>query len=213
MSYQLIFTCEGHTFSKLTKGSIIMAQFMPTDEQAAQELEARLAQSIFRSSSDFIGFYNSGLINKKFDDVVETVRQITSVYRDVREKSGKLIIVSHEELFLSEIREELGVWSLIVPLKSHVRDLLAEEVVGNDEVLLFSPDEVGFALKREGADIEKVSEKMFNKQSDIIPVYEMLSTVKNENLAQEGSYRFKVSDLANVDTSFITKMRELLPQS
>lgn len=189
-----------------------MAQFMPTNEQAAQELEARLSQSIFRSSAEFIGFYNSGLINKKFDDVVETVRQITSVYRDVREKSGRLIIVSHEELFLSEIRDELGVWSLIVPLKSHTLDLLADEVVSNDEVLLFSPDEVGFALKRDGADIEKVSEKMFNKQSDIIPVYNMLSTVKNENLAQEGSYRFKVSDLANVDTSFITKMRELLPQ-
>lgn len=188
-----------------------MPQFMAYDQNTAQALTDRLAKTMFRSPSDFVNFYNSGLINKSHDDVAEMVRLLTSTFKNVKEQNKKLVFISSEEIQLKELFSSLEMWDSLTKIKREVARLLDQGVLTDQNTLLsFREDSPGYIFVEVDGELQKASpERMYSKHDDILEIYEKYSSFSDEGV--EGICRFRAHEFLNLDTSFIEKMHAMLP--
>lgn len=189
-----------------------MPQFLPFDERRANELTEKLARTMFRSPSDFVEFYNSGLISKRHTDVATMAKLITETYKDVKEQGGNLVFISHEEIQLEELASAISQWTVVSKVKREVNRLVSEGVLeDNNSLIFFHADTPGYLLVAadDGDGYEKASsERLFSRHEDIVEVHDLISS--NENQVSD-EVRFRVHELQNHDLSFIGRMHELLP--
>lgn len=189
-----------------------MSNFMPINDAAAQELNARLSSTIFKSAADFVNFYNSGLINTKNEEVTKIVAEVTSAFKDVKEKAGKLVFLSSSEVLLNEALAALLPWEILVRAKREANDLIAVGTISRDSTLAFSKKNAGFILKvdedAEGELVKVGSEKLFGKIEEVAPVFEK-KIIDGER--DGDSFLFYAAELADLDDSFIARVHEVLP--
>lgn len=188
-----------------------MSRFIPFDEQKANELSNTLSQTIFKNVDQFVLYYNSGLINKNFDEVKNLSKTILETFKDVRERKGKLIFISEEEVTLNEILQALNPWTAIVKATREVNDALSEKFIQEYDTLLLDENGVLNVIRvnEDGAEeLEPLTnDKLFSKNDDV-ELFLNLSTIQDDTV--EGT-KFKVSDLKNIDTSFISRVKEQIP--
>lgn len=183
-----------------------MSRFMPADSQAAAELDARLANTIFRSAEDFVKFYNSGLISHRHDDVQNVVDELTRVYRNVKEKGGKLTFVSREEVALRELTRKLELAGLALGVKNEVVRLLADEVLENGDALFYLSNEFNgqVCLVNEEHEVAPQSKaKAFGKKDGASVLHDEYSSVQHESNPGEGIYAFRARDFSELDFGFL----------
>lgn len=188
-----------------------MSNFMPINAAAAQELNERLSSTIFKSAADFVNFYNSGLINKKNDEVTKIVAEVTSAFKDVKEKGGELVFLSSSEVLLNEALAALLPWEILVRAKREANDLIAAGTITRESTLAFSKKNAGFILEVSEEHEEPVkvgSEKLFGKFEEVSPIFDR-KIIDGER--DGDSYVFYASDLADLDDSFIARVHEVLP--
>lgn len=189
-----------------------MPNFMPVNSAAAQELNERLSSTIFKSAADFVNFYNSGLINKKNDQVTKIVAEVTTAFKDVKEKGGELVFLSSSEVLLNEALAALLPWEILVRAKREANDLIGAGTITRESTLAFSKKNAGFILKlsdeAEGELVKVGSEKLFGKIEEVAPIFDR-KIVEGER--DGDSYVFYASDLADLDDSFIARVHEVLP--
>lgn len=189
-----------------------MSNFMPINDAAAQELNDRLSNTIFKSAADFVNFYNSGLINKKNDEVTKIVAEVTTAFKDVKEKGGELVFLSSSEVLLNEALAALLPWEILVRAKREANDLIADGTITRESTLAFSKKNAGFILKVdeevEGDFVKVGSEKLFGKIEEVSSIFEK-KIIDGER--DGDSYLFYASDLADLDDSFIARVHEVLP--
>lgn len=188
-----------------------MSRFIPFDEQKANELSNTLSQTIFKNVDQFVLYYNSGLINKNFDEVKNLSKTVLETFKDVRERKGKLIFISEEEVTLNEILQALNPWTAIVKATREVNDALSEKFIQEYDTLLLDENGVLNVIRvnEDGAEeLEPLTnDKLFSKNDDV-ELFLNLSTIQDDTV--EGT-KFKVSDLKNIDTSFISRVKEQIP--
>lgn len=188
-----------------------MSRFIPFDEQKANELSNTLSQTIFKNVDQFVLYYNSGLINKNFDEVKNLSKTVLETFKDVRERRGKLIFISEEEVTLNEILQALNPWTAIVKATREVNDALSEKFIQEYDTLLLDENGVLNVIRvnEDGAEeLEPLTnDKLFSKNDDV-ELFLNLSTIQDDTV--EGT-KFKVSDLKNIDTSFISRVKEQIP--
>lgn len=191
-----------------------MSNFMPQNQEKAQALEAKLSESIFRSVKDFVQFYNSGLINKSFGEVKQTAKEVTETFKNVKEKSGQLILISEEEVFIEEIIETLKPWEGIIKGKREIITALKEQKI-NEETVLVLNDRMSLEFLTTDEEGEKTlsslsGERLFVKTDDISSLLEKSSYGQEFNEEYNG-YVFLARDIANIDIEFVKNIKEFLP--
>lgn len=187
---------------------------MPQNQEKAQALEAKLSESIFRSVKDFVQFYNSGLINKSFGEVKQTAKEVTETFKNVKEKSGQLILISEEEVFIEEIIETLKPWEGIIKGKREIITALKEQKI-NEETVLVLNDRMSLEFLTTDEEGEKTlsslsGERLFVKTDDISSLLEKSSYGQEFNEEYNG-YVFLARDIANIDIEFVKNIKEFLP--
>lgn len=189
-----------------------MSKFMPVNNATAEELNTRLSSTIFKSAADFVNFYNSGLINTKNEEVTKIVAEVTSAFKDVKEKGGKLVFLSSSEVLLNEALAALLPWEILVRAKREANDLIASGEITRESTLAFSKKNAGFILKADedaDGDLVKVgSEKLFGKIDEVAPIFDR-KIIDGER--DGDSYLFYATELADLDDSFISRVHEVLP--
>lgn len=191
-----------------------MSNFMPQNQEKAQALEEKLSESIFRSVKDFVQFYNSGLINKSFGEVKQTAKEVTETFKNVKEKSGQLILISEEEVFIEEIIETLKPWEGIIKGKREIITALKEQKI-NEETVLVLNDRMSLEFLTTDEEGEKTlsslsGERLFVKTDDISSLLEKSSYGQEFNEEYNG-YVFLARDIANIDIEFVKNIKEFLP--
>lgn len=190
-----------------------MSNFMPVNEASAQALNERLAETIFKSAPDFVNFYNSGLINQKNEEVKKIAAELTAVFKDVRERGGKLVFISQQEVHLNEIMDALAPWEILVKAKREAESAVAEGSITADTVLAFSKKNNGFILKTEDEEgvtvLTKIgNDKLFNKFEDVAPIFDR-GIIDGER--DGDTYLFHAQELLELDSSFISQIRTVIP--
>lgn len=191
-----------------------MAQFIPYNQEQAAKLGQDLETTLFGNVSKFIEFYNSGMIAKRSDEVVELVRRVVSTYKNVEEKGGQIIFLSTAEVYLEEINRNLEPWDVIVKIKRELSNAKNENQLSEGDLIVFSKkDQLGYILKVIEKDGQRTTErvgaeKTFNKIKQIKQIYEKVSSVRQED-AQ--FFYFRASDFLSLDTGFIEKIYTEIP--
>lgn len=187
-----------------------MPNFMPINEASAQALNDRLSQTIFKSAADFVQFYNSGLINKKNVDVSAIADEVTSVFKDVKERGGDLVFLSQQEVYLNEIMDALTPWEILVKAKREAEVLSERGTVTGETILAFSKKHNGFVLMADAeGDLVKVgTEKIFNKIDEVDAIFDR-KIIDGER--DGDAYLFQAQELLDLDASFISSIREVIP--
>lgn len=183
-----------------------MSQLIPFDPQAAADLEERFAASKFRSTDFFIDFYNSGLVNKAADEVVDLAQAVDATFKNVKLQGKNLVFISRTEVELGEVLTELRKWDILVKVKDRLAALVAEGAVTDATVVEFPEDSVGVLYSvepaQEGADIRTrlLDEKFFRPADEALvqAIHEERSSVESPRL------QFRVGDFTDLDDSFIS---------
>lgn len=189
-----------------------MTELIPFDESVAADLDTRLSKTLFRSTTDFITFYNSGLINKVAGDVVAFANEIDEAFKNVRLQGKSLVFISVNEVYMAEINAKLEEWDVFVKVKRAVIDLVADGTLSNDSVVVFTPDAVGVMQEEkdgdDGVETVKVSdEKFFKNQDAVVALAESVSNVEKGDSAVA---KFTVSELLSTYDEFIKEVHDLL---
>lgn len=190
-----------------------MSRFMPADEGAARALDQKLSTTMFKSAEDFVGFYNSGLINRRHPDVAAVVDEIVQVYRNVKEHNNTIVFISREAVALDEVTQMLTLYSVALPAAEEVKRLLSEETLGQEDVFYLSEMFPGLiCLPNETGELQPQNDtRLFNKRG-AETLFENFSTVQEGVDHEEGIYPFRVSDLTQIDFSFLNRMANEIPR-
>ena len=192
-----------------------MSNFIPVDRQRAEALEQALSQQIFRSVSDFVQFYNSGLISRKHEDVVKIVKEITETFRDIKEKNNRLIIISKQEVALEESLQTLQLWEAIVKAKREAKEALTQRTIAENEELLLDSSGHLYRLENnpETGEITAdaiTSEKLFTRKDDLEKIARTIAPESVLNNDLEG-YVIPVRNIVEINDEFILQIKELIP--
>ena len=192
-----------------------MSNFIPVDRQRAEALEEALSQQIFRSVSDFVQLYNSGLISKKHEDVVKIVKEITETFRDIKEKNNRLIIISKQEVALEESLRTLQLWEAIVKAKRETQDSLSQKTIQENQELLL--DDSGHLYKlTTDPETEEItataitSEKLFTRKDDHKDIAKTIYAETSYNNDLKG-YLIPVRNIVQINDVFILQIKKLIP--
>lgn len=192
-----------------------MAQFIPYSDEKEAELSEKLNNTLFKNVETFIQFYNSGMIAKRSEEIVELTKNVVETFKNVEEKNNLIVFLSSEEVFLDEIFTLLEPWKYIVKIKRELEENIKNEKVRYEDILVFSKkDSFGYILKVSQKDGENVlekigNEKIFTKEEQISDISEKISTINETN---DEYFYFKVSDFLNVDDSFVERIHNEVPK-
>lgn len=192
-----------------------MSNFIPVDQRRAEALEEKLSGQIFRSVSDFVQFYNSGLISKKHEDVVKIVKDITETFRDIKEKNNRLIVISKQEVALEESLRTLQLWEAVVKAKRETIDSISQKTINeNNEVLL---DDSGHLYRveinsetGETTATAITSEKLFTRKDDVSDIAQIINPEASFNNDLQG-YLIPVRNIVEINDEFILQIKNLIP--
>lgn len=189
-----------------------MAHFIPANQAQADALAQRLQGSLFQTVENFVQYYNSGLINRKFDDVQAILAEVTSAYKDVKEKGGRLTFISEQEVVLAEVMAALAPWDTIAKVKREVTDALRDGTLGTDDYLVIGENGALSRYSQEENTLTPLTnERMFTKNDDITKLLSFSSLGNQVNEQVEG-YLFAPADITGVDDGFITQLRNIVPR-
>lgn len=189
-----------------------MTELIPFDQAAADDLDSRLSGTLFRSTSDFIAFYNSGLANKTADDVVGYANDIDEIFKNVRLQGKNLVFISVNEVYMTEINAKLAEWDVFTKVKRAITDLVSDGTLTEDSVVVFTDGAVGVLQSEVTEDyttktVKVADEKFFKSQDAVLALAASVSSVQEEDSADA---KFVVSDFVNTDDSFVKDIHDLL---
>ena len=185
--------------------------FIPKNEDQAQALKGKLEGTIIQTVDNFVNYYNAEYINRRHPSVQETMLEIINTYKDVKLQGNKLVLISEEEVVLSEILQKLAPWDLLTKVKREISNAVQDGHINSDAILVL--DESGFfsRITDEGEHDSLRGEKMFNKNDDISVLLTRSSYGSNFDDEHHG-YLFKAQDILDIDGSFIIALQENIPQ-
>ena len=189
--------------------------FIPINEELAQEFEDRLSKNLlYRSTDNFIAIYNNKLINRSNDEIDKVAKEVVETYKNISLVNRQFIVKSKEEVIADEFEVLFPHIAFIATLKRIAGDILNEnypedtKLVFNEEnkntVLVYDPtsEEV---KEYEGA------ERLRNANESIATNPFLQSAVNIEGFGEDG-IAFRALEVLQIDTSFIENIGELLNQ-
>lgn len=199
---------------------------MPVSEQHEAALEEHLrttGRGLFESPAVFIKLYNSGIINKSNDEVKDTARRIVDTYKNIREQGNDLIFLSEAEVVLDEVKASLEPWYIVTSLKRIVGDLVENgELSAEDEIAFSTRRDIGYLLSvtsthnEDGQPVTELSkisrEKLFTRAEQVHPIFNGAQKILTNAYEQDDHIVFTVSEVYNVDDSFVLRIHGLLSQ-
>lgn len=189
-----------------------MTELIPFDRAAAEELNSTFGTTMFRSTEDFINFYNSGMINKGDPKVADFAAEVDSHFKNVKLQGKNLVFISKAEVELDEVIRELHKWEIIAKVRDRLAGLLAEGAVDRETVVCFSDENVGVLEKvvplEDGNEVrrEKLLDEKFFRPAD----EELVSETLRAHRSISSPRSFLVRDLLDLEDSFISDIHQLL---
>jgi len=186
-----------------------MAHFLPRDNAEAARLTKELSETMFRSPVDFVTFYNSGLVNKKNPEVMRIVARLREVYRDIEERSGNIIFLTKEEIYLEEIQQRLDFWLNLSKVKREIVNAVDNQLISGDTIIILREEQPTVFFLNDENEVDKLGyERTFKFES----VFELQKTYSSIQEQDDESFYFKASDFLNLDDHFVEEIYQIIPR-
>lgn len=188
-------------------------EFLPVNEQLANDFESKLSRSpLYRSTDNFIAIYNGNLINKNNEAIDAVAKEITTVYKNISLMNKKFIVKSKEEVVSETFEVLFPHVSFIATLKRVAKDVLKDNYPAETKIVFTEAEQNVVQLllpDAEGLEVYEGAEKLKNANRSISTNPFFLNQVEVEDYGEDG-IAFLAKDVLKVDSSFITDIGELL---
>lgn len=193
-----------------------MAKFIPTSQEKADKIQEKLSKTLFQNVEKFIEYYNSGLINKRFEQTKELVDEITESFANIKEKNYKIIIIAEEEIIIEHAIDRLKYWEPIIKIKREVIKLAKTgKIRPEDKIVIAENGSISLLGKNAETGQDELRDLDTDKNltnSDKLEKLLSLSSYGKDKNEQLDGYLFKASDILNVDTNFIKQINSIIPR-
>lgn len=193
-------------------------KIIPRNKEVADEFEAKLKNTAFASTDQFIMLYNQNIINKSNDKTNEVAQEITRTYKNVILKNRMLIVQSEEELVVENFAFILPNMALVSQLKRIVKNIMKENYPENTALIFKESDDgVIYVVDTDGEEPPHVydgAEKISKLNSLIASNPFLVNLVFDYEVeGEENAGAILATSLLEVNTEFISKIGELLESS
>lgn len=188
--------------------------FIPYSEEAEHRLAEQLKGTLFGNIENFVNFYNSGMIAKRSDEILELTREVIDTYKNLEEKGGQIIFLSPSEVYLEESINALEAWVPVVKIIRELNNAKEDGTIQEDTVIAFAKEKkLGYALavvqKEDGNVLKRVgNEKTFTRAHQITEIFNNVSSTHQQD---DGYYFFRASDFLHLNDDFITTIHREIP--
>ena len=99
--------------------------FIIANEDLALELDAKLEELPFRDKDTFVQMYNSGLINRKNDQVSSLVDELIAAYKGIERRTDGIVFLDMGEISADELVARAEAYSLLLRLQRVAKEAAA----------------------------------------------------------------------------------------
>lgn len=188
--------------------------FLVKDPEIASNVGDKLAKTPFESKENFVKWFNAGLINKSNDTILSIVRELKAGYKDVVEVGGQIQFLETDEILADEIITAVRNWGVLVSVRRELRALLSANVVNVDQRVLVN-DEVekgAFLTPNQDGILEKIPcNRCFRNQQELTAACRQAGIDAHPD--EDGNLSISVRSIVECDSSFISRMHMIIPQT
>jgi len=135
--------------------------FIIANEELALELDGKLEQLPFRDRDTFIQMYNSGLINRKNDQVSELVEDLIAAYKGIEKRADGITFLDMGEISADELVAKAEAYSILLRLQRIAKEAAAAGQVRDGSLIFLSK---GNAVIRKGDSSSETEELQSDQQ-------------------------------------------------
>lgn len=132
--------------------------FITANENLAQELDERLGALPFRDKGTFVQMYNSGLINRKNEQVSELVDALIAAYKGIEKRPDGITFLDMGEISADELVAKAEAYSLLLRLQRIAKQAAQERLIQQgDRIYIGKGNLLYKAARGEGGSDESIS--------------------------------------------------------
>lgn len=179
-------------------GEMMTDRFIIANEELAFELDAKLEKLPFRDRETFVQMYNSGLVNRKNEEVSKIVDSLIEAYKGIEKKADGITFLDMGEISADELVARAEAYSLLLRLKRIAKEAASENLIGDGSKVYVGK---GNGLYKVGVTTEDGT-----KTEDQLISNEKLPKISNTAVSEIG----KVLEVENYDLSTAFDATKLL---
>lgn len=179
-------------------GEMMTDRFIIANEELAFELDAKLEKLPFRDRETFVQMYNSGLVNRKNEEVSKIVDSLIEAYKGIEKKADGITFLDMGEISADELVARAEAYSLLLRLKRIAKEAASENLIGDGSKVYVGK---GNGLYKVGVTTEDGT-----KTEDQLVSNEKLPKISNTAVSEIG----KVLEVENYDLSTAFDATKLL---
>lgn len=197
------------------------------DQAVEQDLRTSLEGTLFQTPEKFIEIYNSGIVNRRNDEVSSIANRVAEAYLNIEISGNELATISTDAISLKTIASGYEKWSVIVAIKNAINSAKSDGVEADAFILVDSKGKGKlFAYSTSVDEVESSEYDDEPAEPEIIESFNGLGKVaKNLEAVEEAASGYvkrtqldgydepvlAVSpEILNVDTSFLELVAEEL---
>lgn len=193
-------------------------KLIPITQEKEQALNQAFEETLFKSSEMFIKAYNSGLVNKRNEHIIDFANRVAATFRNIELSNSELVTISTDEISVNEILSGIEKWKIVVAVKAAVTSLDRNGKL-NDVIRLVASDNekkgvlyIDYQQTEDDGETSDIREAVSSK---IAPNSKaILAALPNYTVLDEDSGDVELDTaVQNVDTSFLERVAEEFVQA
>ena len=153
--------------------------FIIANEDLALDLDGKLEELPFRNKETFVQMYNSGLINRKNDQVASLVDELIAAYKGIERRADGITFLDMGEISADELVAKAEAYSLLLRLQRIAKEAASQKLIGDGALVHLGK---GNAIYRVGDELEDG-----HKDNDEMISNEKLPKISPEAVSVVGS--------------------------
>lgn len=188
-----------------------MEKLIPFNQESADILNQEFSGTLFRSTEDFITFYNSGLINKTAEDVTEFAARVDQTFKNVKLQGRNLVFISEAEVYIEELSDALIPWQVATKVKRILIDALGEKVINTSSQISLHQSYVNLIVHDEESSYRRISDEKVSINGKAIDDETLTLVYEKFSHDKSGDYHvFIASDFLNLDENFLKEAHSIV---
>lgn len=139
-------------------------RFIIDNEDLAFELDGKLEALPFRNKDTFVQMYNSGLINRKNDQVSAIVDELINAYKGIEKKADGITFLDMGEISADELVARAEAYSLLLRLQRVVKEAATNKLIGDGSLVYIGKSNSLFRVGETLEDGEKSKDELISNE-------------------------------------------------
>lgn len=150
--------------------------FIIANEDLALEFEGKLEGLPFRTKETFVEMYNSGLINRKNDQVSSLVDELIAAYKGIERRADGITFLDMGEISADELVAKAEAYSLLLRLQRIAKDAASNRLIGDGTQVYLGKGNALYRIDNDGDEaisserLPKVSAEAVKAMGDILGI-------------------------------------------